>query len=148
MGPDFCPDGPAVIFTTDFVEDRVLHEYQLTENENFRLAKLTDRRAAVDFRVTNELSTMTPYEIPRKFAELFDSILSKTGKHAFEGILFRPRFDTGSDGTGVALFGDSGERGWKSIAKEIDDSLTARLARYSIEIDDPPSIDDLDVIED
>lgn len=104
------------------------------------LANLTSRRAA-GFGVTNELSTMTPYAIPRAWA----AALSATTD--YDGIRYRTRFDTGAGARGIALFGEAGERNWSAQDEGRADApdLIAQLKREcSITVVGPPRLDQLD----
>ena len=64
------------------------------------------RTAGVGFKVTNELSDMTPCTVRQLFADTFDRVL-RGQRHVFNGIRLRSRFDTGVVARGVAVFGDS-----------------------------------------
>lgn len=75
--------------------------YAWTPQEPLILADLTDRRA-VGFGVTNELSTMTPYDVPQAWADALDQV------GAVEGIHYRARFDIGDTARAVAHFGAAG----------------------------------------
>lgn len=63
-------------------------------------ADATDQRAA-RFGVTRELSTMTPYDRPRRWA----MALHLTG---YDGLVYGPRFSPGATHRALALFGDAG----------------------------------------
>lgn len=108
------------------------------------LANLSSRKA-LGFKVTNELSDMTPYDIPRASAALFDRV-TRGGRRAFDGIRFRSRFDTGATTRGVALFGDHGEhKAWTSAAvREVDEGLLQELRALGVVVVDPPALADLD----
>jgi hypothetical protein len=62
----------------------------------------TTVRAARGFGVTAELSTITPYELPQRWAAAFAAA-------GHDGIRFRARHDPGG-GRALALFGAAGER--------------------------------------
>src|SRR5262249_12571900 len=94
---------------------------------------------------TNELSDMTPYTVPRRFAMVFDQTLGPRGGHRFDGIRWRTRFDTGSSSRGAAFFGDEGEHNWVCSIFEIAGDLKARLhARLGTAVASPPLLEDLD----
>jgi hypothetical protein len=109
-----------------FVRGRTLRASAAADPLDGPLANLTSRKA-VGFRITNELSDMTPYDIPRAFARLIDA--ARNGRRrVFGGIRFRTRFDTGATTWGVALFGDAGMRpGVSSTVQEITDELVDAL---------------------
>ena len=125
-----------------FVRLRVLHTWRLAEPK--RMANLVSRRA-VGFRVTNELSSMTPYDVPQAFAQLFDG-LRRSGRPVFEGIRFRTRFDTDPHARGVALFGAAGNaEDPRSDAREIDDDLLDELRDLGMVIEELPALWELDL---
>lgn len=61
--------------------------------------------SAADYGVTRELSTITPYTLPQKWADAFNA--SKCA-----GIRYQTRFTTGAAPNAVALFGQAGEQPW------------------------------------
>jgi hypothetical protein len=87
---------------TDFFA--MLRLSRLCVPDDADLADLSDGRAA-GFGVTNELSTMTPYDLPRRWASRFAA-------SGFSGIRYHTRFNPKAEGAGVALFGDAGEQNW------------------------------------
>jgi len=99
-------------------------------------ANLTTR-GALRYRVTNELVTMTPYDVPQQYAKVFDETPGKRKEHQFEAIRFHTRFDTGVAAHGIALFDQEGERPWKSKILNIDDNLIARLEDIGIFVEEP-----------
>jgi hypothetical protein len=117
-----------------------IHELDLTTT--LQLANLAHRRA-IAYKITNELSTMSNYEIPRKYAAHFDQIRDKHGRRRFDGIRYRTRFDTGSTARGVAFFDDHGERAWGSTQIEVDDNIINQLRKLGI-VTMPPKLVDLD----
>jgi hypothetical protein len=125
------------VVSRQFLEQRRIFSRRLSAD--LPVANLTSRRAA-GFGVTNELATMTPYDVPRAWA----AALYGTG---YAGIRYRTRFDVGTDPCGLALFGDAGERGWRAY----DDRPAAaqavidRLQREcNITVADRPRLDQLD----
>ena len=69
-----------------------------------RLAATTWARAA-RFGVTTELVTITPYDLPRRWAVAF-------WLAGFAGIRHELRHDPRARSSGVSLFGDAGDPGW------------------------------------
>lgn len=123
--------------TLAFVRMRTLHSSSAVLTGP--LANLASRKA-IGFRVTNELSDMTPYDTPRAYARLLDAA-RRAGKQVFAGIRFRTRFDTGSTIRGVALFGDVGLRnGVPTVEQEITDDLIDALTALGLVIDVPPAL--------
>jgi hypothetical protein len=57
--------------------------------------------AAADYGVTRELESMTPYEVPVRWAAALDAA-------RFDGVWYGPRFSPGAAGA-VALFGPAGQ---------------------------------------
>lgn len=131
--------------TLAFLRSRTLHTAVTADLLDRPLANLTSRQA-VRFRITNELSDMTPYDIPRAFARLIDA--ARTGsRRVFGGIRFRTRFDTGNTARGVALFGDAGPRtGVSATEQEITDLLVDALVELGLTIDRPPPLSMLTVV--
>lgn len=131
--------------TLAFVRGRTLHAAPAADLLEGPLANLTSRRA-IGFRITNELSNMTPYDVPRAFALLVDG--ARTGRRrTFGGIGFRTRFDTGPATRGVALFGDAGLRtGVGATEQEITDELVDALLELGLSIDSPPLLSALTVV--
>ena len=97
--------------------------YQWTPERPLSPADLTSR-AAVGFGVTNELSTMTPYDIPQAWAAAFDS------DAGYEGVYYRSRFDPSDTERAVAHFGPAGEaQRPKGRGRPVGVRLRARLER-------------------
>jgi hypothetical protein len=130
--------GPELVgglVAADFLDQRRLYSWQ--PPAPLRTADLASRRA-VGFGVSNELSSMTPYDVPQQWAEALD------GK--FEGITYRTRFDTGPVARGVAHFGPAGfaERP-SGRGRVIGEELRRRLlAECSVAVLAPPLADELD----
>ena len=123
--------------TLAFLRMRTLHSS--AELLTGPLANLASRKA-VGFRITNELSDMTPYDTPRALARMLDTA-RKAGQQVFAGIRFRTRFDTGPTTRGVALFGDAGLlRGVPTVEQEITDELVDELTALGLVIDVPPAL--------
>ena len=125
------------VVSLQFLEQRRIFSRRLSAD--LPVANLTSRRAA-GFGVTNELATMTPYDIPRAWAVA----LYGTG---YAGIRYRTRFDVGADPCGLALFGDAGERDWRAYDDGPADApaIMERLQREcNITVADRPCLDQLD----
>ncbi|TJZ94449.1 RES domain-containing protein [Actinacidiphila oryziradicis] len=137
FGPDWCAGEPAIVLIPRFVKERVVHEYELPRTVG--TANLSSR-GAVAFRVTNELSNMTPYDVPQKYAQVFDQTPGRRRTHQFLGIRFRTRFDTGPVTHGLALFGEEGERAWPSSVHDIDVELIAELKAVGVFVEGPPGL--------
>jgi hypothetical protein len=73
---------------------------------DFPLADFSDA-GAIALGVTNELSTMYPYDIPQEWARA----LSLSG---FEGITYRSRFDSRDHSLDLAIFDKAGGHKWAS----------------------------------
>jgi hypothetical protein len=71
-------------------------------NARARLAATT-RKAAGTFGVTNELATLLPYDLPRRWAAAFRA-------RGFHGIRHALRHDSRARPGGVSLFGPAGPR--------------------------------------
>lgn len=131
--------------TLAFLRGRTLHASVAAGLLDGPLANLTSRKA-VGFRITNELSDMTPYDVPRAFARLVDAARNGS-RRVFGGIRFRTRFDTGITTRGVALFGDAGLRtGVSATEREIADELVDALVELGLNIDGPPPLSALTVV--
>lgn len=140
IGPEWVKGAP---LTPEFLRRRTLRAAALV---TLPLANLTSRRA-LGFRVTNELSDMTPYDIPRAFAGVLDDA-RRSGKRRYGGIRYRTRFDTGPRGRGVAMFGDAGLLdGVSEIEEQISEDVLDALADLGVVIQVPPVLADLIVID-
>ena len=120
-----------------FLEERRIFSRRLSAD--LPVANLTSRRAA-GFGVTNELATMTPYDVPRAWA----AALYASG---YAGIRYRTRFDVGPDARGLALFGDAGERDWRAQDDGPADAraVIERLQREcNVTVADRPRLDQLE----
>ena len=94
-------------------------------SEPLRLANLRSSRAA-EFGVTRELESMTPYDVPRRWASAFDG-------QGWAGIRYGPRFSPGG-ASAIALFGSAGEDTIRPIDPEpvAADSLSRGPATVSL----------------
>jgi hypothetical protein len=81
----------------------------------------TTVRAARGFGVTAELATMTPYDLPQRWAAAFAAA-------GYQGVRYRVRHDPGGS-RALALFGAAGERTrWpRGRRHDVDDALLERL---------------------
>lgn len=131
--------------TVAFLRGRALHACPASDLLDGPLANLTSRKA-VGFRITNELSDMTPYAIPRAFARLLDAA-HKGSRRVFGGIRLRTRFDTGNTARGVALFGDAGPRTRANATEQkITEELVNALVELGLRISGPPPLSALSVV--
>ncbi len=92
--------------------------------------------AAADFGVTRELESMTPYDVPARWAAAFDAA-------GFDGIWYGPRFSPGS-ASAVALFGAAGEDPHRDVDPQPVPAGRVRGVPATV---DPPRRRDLKVIE-
>ena len=142
LGPELAEGAP---LTPDHLRKRTVHALLLAEA--LPVADLVSRRA-VSFRITNELSTMTPYETPQAFARVFDEARNASGR-VLRGIRFRTRFDTGAQARGVALFDHAGLRDLPSDSEEeVDERMFAALRTLGIVIENPPTLNELELVPD
>lgn len=131
--------------TLAFLRGHTSHAFVTADLLDGPLANLTSRKA-VGFRITNELSEMTPYDIPRAFARLVDAARNGS-RRVFGGIRFRTHFDTGITTRGVALCGNAGLRtGGSATEQEITDDLVDALVELGLSIDGPPPLSELTVV--
>lgn len=102
-----------------------------------RLAATT-RRAAGRFGLTGELSTLLPYDLPRRWAAAFRS-------HGSAGIRHELRHDPRARPGGVALFGSAGAPGWSD---GVPQQLTVTMvAESGVQVFPPPRIAALTLVE-
>src|SRR5262245_48607030 len=82
----------------------------------------TTVRAARGFGVTAELATVTPYDLPQRWAAAFAAA-------GYQGVRYRVRHDPGGS-RALALFGAAGERKrWpRGRCHDVDDEVLVRLA--------------------
>lgn len=144
IGIDWCTKENEAIFEISFLQQWRIHALRV--ESAIRLANLTHRRA-LEFRVTNELSNMSQYRVPRLYARTFDETRGSRGTTVFDGIRYRTRFDTGLRPNGVALFGSEGERPWSSTTQPVDDQIIGQLRLIGIRIEESPPITALEVAD-
>lgn len=128
------------VVAAEFLDARRLFSFTLRSPA--RGADLASRRAT-GFGATNELSTMTPYTVPRAWARAFH-------EWGFAAICYRTRFDTSEPARGVAHFGRFGEaRRARGKALAIDAAMRRRLEREcNIEVAPAPTMSDLEIAPD
>lgn len=131
--------GPEIrngVVASAYLDERKL--YSAMPRPDMKFANLTSRRA-IKFHVTNELSTMTPYAVPQKWAQDLDKIVS--------GVSYRSRFDLGSSTRAVALFGPAGLSTRASgRGREVSQTLRRRLEKEcGIKVAGPPRLSELEV---
>jgi hypothetical protein len=103
----------------------------------------TTVRAARGFGVTAELASMTPYDLPHRWAAAF-------AVAGHQGVRYRVRHDPGGS-RALALFGAAGERRrWpRGRGRVVDDDLLARLAAETgILVAPVPPVADLGEVSD
>lgn len=129
------PELAGGVISSVFLDQRRLFSWE--PPEPLRTADLSSRRA-VGFGVTNELSAVTPYAMPQRWA----AALSES----FGGITHRTRFDTGPVARGVAHFGPAGLAERRAgPGRRIGEDLRQRLHHEcSVTALAPPLADELD----
>jgi hypothetical protein len=97
----------------------------------------TTVRAARGFGVTAELASITPYDLPQRWAAAFAAV-------GLQGVRYRVRHDPGGS-RALALFGAAGERRWpRGRRQQIGGALLRRLAAEAgIRIAPAPAVADL-----
>jgi hypothetical protein len=117
--------------TRTFLAERTV--WMLAYDRPLELADLCDD-AAVGFGVTNELSSMTPYDVPQAWARAF-------ADDGWDGIAYRTRFSTGAQATGIALFDEAGAKNWPAVqyCRAEDSDIVEALDVRHIRVDDVPS---------
>ncbi|MEU0726209.1 hypothetical protein [Streptomyces sp. NPDC006140] len=123
----------------EFVQQREMHEYRLPNP--LHVATL-EAEEVFRYRITNELTVMTPYDIPREYAEVLDGAATN-GQRCFNGIMYRARFDPRLQPRALALFDEEGEKDWVSCTpNDLNRSLIDQLKNMGIDIevaDIPPT---------
>lgn len=121
-----------------FLSDRTI--WTVGYDRAVELADVSYERA-LGFGVTNELSTMVPYDVPQAWAEAF------VGED-FDGIRYRTRFSTGQEPTGIALFDEAGEKVWIAsvYCRADDEEIVAELRERLIDVDDIPDSNVMQII--
>ncbi|GAB2647160.1 hypothetical protein GCM10027068_28240 [Prescottella soli] len=87
------------VVTAEFAAERSLSTLRVPARR--RLAD-TCAETAADFGLTRELCTLTPYELPRRWATALAGL--------FDGLRYQTRFTTGPGANAAALFGAAGAR--------------------------------------
>lgn len=105
------------------------------ERASLRLANVRVAGAA-DFGVTRELESMTPYDVPVRWAVGFDAA-------GFDGVWYGPRFSPGAAGA-IAVFGAAGQDDGRALDPA---PVPAREVPGLPTVVDPPRRRDLKVIE-
>jgi hypothetical protein len=102
-----------------------------------RLAATT-RRGAGRFGVTTELSTLLPYDLPRRWA-------AALRRHGFAGVRHELRHDQRARPSGLALFGAAGAIGWDDGERE---RLTVKMvADFGVQVLEPPEAAILTIVD-
>lgn len=98
--------------------------------------------SAFGFGVTNELTSMVPYDIPQAWA----AALAARG---LDGIRYRTRFSTGSAATGLAIFDEAGAKDWVAVplCRADDEEILAELTDRRIQVVDVPLSTSLEFLE-
>lgn len=103
---------------------------------NARLAATT-RKAAGPYGITNELVTLVPYDLPRRWAAALRA-------HGFDGIRHQLRHDHRARPSGVSIFGPAG-------AAALDDGTRTPLTVSAVEaagvhVHPPPTTAELTIV--
>jgi hypothetical protein len=125
----------------DFVQKRKIHEHRIPAP--LRVATL-EADEVVKYRITNELTSMTPYDIPMQYAVVIDGAV-RSGRRCFDGIKFRSRFDPRPEPRALALFGEEGEKDWVSCTPSLKGLIDwlQKCAGVHIEVADIPTTDEM-----
>ena len=97
----------------------------------------TTVRAARGFGVTAELASMTPYDLPQRWAAAFAAA-------GHQGVRYRVRHDPGGS-RALALFGAAGERRWpRGRRQQVGSALLGRVAAEAgVRVAPVPALSDL-----
>jgi RES domain len=111
--------GPVAVVSADWAKRFSIWLLGLPDQTS---AADTTVRAARGFGVTAELATMTPYDMPQRWASAFAAA-------GYQGVRYRVRHDPGGS-RALALFGLAGERRrWpRGRRRDVDDDVLDRLA--------------------
>jgi hypothetical protein len=111
--------GPVAVVSADWAKRLSIWQLGLTDQCS---AADTTVRAARGFGVTAELATITPYDLPQRWAAAFSAA-------GYGGVRYRVRHDPGGS-RALALFDAAGERKrWaRGRRRDVDDDLLDRLA--------------------
>ena len=135
--------GPEVrnqLVSRSFMDERQLRKLALPRI--FPVADTLDRKAS-RFGVTREIGTMTPYDLPQRWARWFN-----TAGH--KGIRYGPRHDVAPEAWAVAIFGRAGERtSWRKGRVVPTDEIERLLSdECGIEVAPVPTSSQVTVLED
>ncbi|WP_182349058.1 RES family NAD+ phosphorylase [Tomitella gaofuii] len=114
------------IITAEFAAGRVVSALQLPSPIT---AADTCHHDAVQYGLTRELCTTTPYDIPQQWAAAFFEA-------GHGGIQYQTRFTTGTEPNAVAVFGEAGEADWAPDLSPAPFAAAAR--RVGITVAAPP----------
>jgi hypothetical protein len=111
--------GPVAVVSADWAKRFSVWQLGLPDQCS---AADTTVRAARGFGVTAELATVTPYDLPQRWAAAFAAA-------GYQGVRYRVRHDPGGS-RALALFGAAGERKrWpRGRCQDVDDEVLERLA--------------------
>jgi len=110
------------VITAEFAAERSMSTLRVPTRR--RLAD-TCAESAADFGLTRELCTLTPYELPRRWAAALAD--------PFDGLRYQTRFTTGSGANAAALFGDAGARDdWPVDATPEPFGVAARRCGFTV----------------
>jgi hypothetical protein len=121
--------------TALWVRDRELRQTK-PRDPKARLAAVTRARAA-SFGLTSELTTVLPYDLPRRWATAFR-------RAGFGGIRHELRHDPRARSSGSSLFGPSDDPGWP-LGRRTRLSIDA-LAAAGVSVLEIPSSDGLTIV--
>jgi RES domain len=133
------PEIESGVVATEYLDARRLFGFKLSSE--LRAADLVSRRA-VGKGVTNELSTMVPYEVPQEWAKKLD-------ESGFSAIRYRTRFDTGATARGLAQFAKAGlARRAPGTGRQIDATLVRRLeTECGVTVAPAPALAELEIAD-
>lgn len=135
IGPEWATGRP---LTRAFVTGRTVHALDLPQRVT--LANLTSRKA-IGFRVTNELSDMTPYDVPHAFATLFDGGDRPKRARVRRPPVPQPFGHRRYDPRGGVI--RRSRRADVVDLREVDEPLLDELRALGVLVTDPPALADL-----
>ncbi|WP_235681081.1 RES family NAD+ phosphorylase [Tomitella gaofuii] len=110
------------VITAEFAAGRVVSALRLPHPFSTADTCHTD---AAGYGLTRELCTITPYDIPRKWAAAFREA-------GYGGIQYQTRFTTGAGPNAAATFGTAGEANWGADPAPASFSRAARRAGIAV----------------